>query len=176
MKMFLFARAVAIALALVAPLSLSISAAQDGENNPSEFSLTGFTDAARGLSFQRPKSWTQDSAFKDGVRFVGGDEWLELRVMNSAQAAAAYANGLALPSGETKLGVKPFKQGKLEAQVISSKATGKSSVTGKPVDLLIDRWVFSLAPGKLAVLTVSGPSRVFDWEGNRDMALSVRLK
>jgi hypothetical protein len=42
--------------------------------------------------------------------------------------------------------------------------------------LLTDRWVFSPRLGKLAVLTVTGPKKVFDWEGNRDMALSVRVK
>jgi hypothetical protein len=26
------------------------------------------------------------------------------------------------------------------------------------------------------VLTVTGPKKVFDWEGNRDMALSIRIK
>ena len=60
--------------------------------------------------------------------------------------------------------------------VLSTSAQGTSGVTGKPVSLLVDRWVFSPKAGQLAVLSVSGPSKVFDWEGNRDMALSLRLK
>lgn len=150
--------------------------AQGEPANPGEFTLTDYSDAARGVSFKRPTSWTQDAAFKDGVRFAGGDEWLTLQVIDSKQTATEYASSLALPAGETKVGVKPFKQGSFAAQVLSSKAMGKSGVTGKPIDLLTDRWVFSPKSGKLAVLTVTGPTKVFDWEGNRDMALSVRVK
>jgi hypothetical protein len=150
--------------------------AQGEAANPAEFTLTEFTDAARGWSFQRPSSWTQDSGFKDGIRFAGGDEWLTLQIMNSKQTPEQFTAGFAVQSGETKIGIKPFKQGKFSASVFSSSSTGKSSVTGKPTDLLTDRWVFSPKLGKLAVLTVTGPKKVFDWEGNRDMALSVRVK
>jgi hypothetical protein len=150
--------------------------AQGDENNPNEFTLTTFSDAARGWSFMRPASWSQDSDFKEGIRFVGGNEWLELRVINSGLGVQEYSNQFVLPKTETKIGSKAYKQGKFSAQVISSKTTGKSSVTGKILDLLVDRWVFSPATGKLAVLTVTGPTKVFDWEGNRDMAISVRVK
>jgi hypothetical protein len=150
--------------------------AQGDENNPNEFTLTTFSDAARGWSFMRPASWSQDSDFKEGIRFIGGNEWLELRVINSGLSMQEYSNQLVLPKTETKIGSKTYKQGKFSAQVISSKTTGKSSVTGKILDLLVDRWVFSPATGKLAVLTVTGPTKVFDWEGNRDMAISVRVK
>ena len=177
-------------LALAAPVSLAFAASptlQNGPNptltlaqgeaaNPAEFTLTDFTDTARGWSFKRPSSWTQDSSLKDGVRFAGGDEWLTLQVVDGKQNPEQYTSSLAVPAGEIKLGIKPFKQGKFSASVLSSSAAGKSSVTGKPTDLLVDRWVFSPKPGKLAVLAVAGPKKVFDWEGNRDMALSVRLK
>lgn len=148
----------------------------DGEANNGEFTLTAFSDLTKGLSFLRPSSWTQDTGYKEGVRFVGGDQWLTLQVLSSSENAQAYANAFRLPSDESKIGIKPFGQGKFSAQVVSSKSQGKSSVTGKPLELLTDRWVFSPAPGKLAVLTVTGPTKVFDWEGNRDMALSVKLK
>ena len=158
------------------PSRLEVLVAQDGENNPAEFTLTSFSDAARGWNFMRPSSWTQDLSFKDGVRFAGGDEWLEWRVVNTTLSPQEYVSKLALPKTETKVGIKAVKQGRLDAQVISSKTTGKSNVTAKPLELLTDRWVFSPAPGKLAVLTITGPSKVFDWEGNRDMALSLRVK
>jgi hypothetical protein len=144
--------------------------------NPAEFTLTDFRDAARGLSFKRPTSWTQDSSFKDGVRFVGGDEWLTLQVIDSKQTPEQYTSSFVVPSLETKIGIKPFKQGKFSASVLSSSTKGQSSVTGKATDLLTDRWVFAPKLGKLVILTVTGPKKVFDWEGNRDMALSVRLK
>ncbi len=163
---------VAIALLVVSPIAVR---AQEGAN-PTEFTLTDFTDATRGLSFKRPTSWTQDSGFKGGVRFAGGDEWLTLQVVDSTQTPEQYTSSFAVPSGETKIGVKPFKQGQFGASVLSSSASGKSGVTGKPTDLLTDRWVFAPKAGKLAVLTVTGPKKVFDWEGNRDMALSVRVK
>jgi hypothetical protein len=157
-----------------------ISAAQvqaQGEAaNPAEFTLTDFMDAARGWSFKRPTAWTQDSSFKDGIRFVGGGEWLTLRIVTSKQTPEQFTSSFTVSSGETKIGIKPFKQGKFSASVFSSSSMGKSSVTGKPTDLLTDRWVFSPKLGKLAILTVTGPKKVFDWEGNRDMALSVRVK
>jgi hypothetical protein len=144
--------------------------------NPTEFTLTDFTDAARGWSFKRPTSWTQDSSYKDGIRFAGGDEWLTLQIMDSKQTPEQFTSSFSVPSGETKIGIKPFKQGKFNASVFSSSSLGKSSVTGKPTDLLTDRWVFAPKLGKLAILTVTGPKKVFDWEGNRDMALSVRIR
>ena len=150
--------------------------AQGEAANPAEFTLTDFTDATRGWGFKRPTSWTQDSSFKDGVRFAGGDEWLTLRIIDGKQTPEQFTSSLAVPSGEIKIGIKLFKQGKFNASVFSSSGTGKSSVTGKPTNLLTDRWVFSPKLGKLAVLTVTGPKKVFDWEGNRDMALSVRVK
>ena len=157
-------------------LSLNGVQAQGEAANPAEFTLTDFTDTAQGWSFKRPTSWTQDSSFKDGIRFVGGDEWLTLRIIDGKQTPEQFTSSLAVPSGETKIGIKPFKQGKFNASVFSSSGTGKSSVTGKPTELLTDRWVFTPKLGKLAILTVTGPKKVFDWEGNRDMALSVRVK
>ena len=150
--------------------------AQGEAANPAEFTLSDFTDATRGWSFKRPTSWTQDSSFKDGIRFAGGDEWLTLRIIDSKQTPEQFTSSLAVPNGETKIAIKPFKQGKFSASVFSSSSIGKSSVTGKSTDLLTDRWVFSPKLGKLAILTVTGPKNVFDWEGNRDMALSVRIK
>jgi hypothetical protein len=150
--------------------------AQGEAANPAEFTLTDFSDVTRGWSFKRPTSWTQDSSFKDGIRFAGGDEWLTLQIIDSKQTPEQFTSSFSVPSGETKIGIKSFKQGKFSASVFSSSSMGKSSVTGKPTDLLTDRWVFSSKVGKLAVLTVMGPKKVFDWEGNRDMALSVRVK
>lgn len=144
--------------------------------NPAEFTLTDFSDAARGISFKRPTTWTQNLSFKDGVRFAGGDEWLTLQVIDSKQTPSNFSSGFKIPSLETKLAIKAFKQGKFSASVLSGSAKGQSSVTGKATDLLTDRWVFSPKVGKLVVLTVTGPKRVFDWEGNRDMALSIRIK
>jgi hypothetical protein len=150
--------------------------AQGEAANPAEFTLTYFTDATRGWSFKRPTSWTQDSGFKDGLRFAGGDEWLTLQIVNSKQTPEQFTSGFIVPSNESKIGIKPFKQGKFSASVFSSSSAGKSGVTGKPTELLTDRWVFSPKLAKLAILTVTGPKKVFDWEGNRDMALSVRIK
>ena len=158
------------------PIKPALTVAQGEAANPTEFTLTDFTDATRGISFKRPTSWTQDPSFKDGVRFAGGDEWLTLQVIEGKQTPEQYTASFAVPSGETKIGVKPFKQGKFGVSVFSSSASGKSSVTGKPTDLLTDRWVFAPKAGKLAILTVTGPKKVFDWEGNRDMVLSVRIK
>ena len=173
------------ALALVSPLAVAFAAApsappmfkaQAEGANPAEFTLTAFTDATRGWTFQRPTSWTQDATVRDAVRFNGGDESLELRVTDDKTVPKAYAAGFKLPALETKLGVKPFKVNRFSSFVISSKRSGSSVVTGKLTELLTDRWVFSPKSGKLAVLTVTGPTKVFDWEGNRDMALSVRVK
>ncbi len=178
-----------VTLTLAAPMALTLASsaglsvkpaapivAQGEGVNPAEFTLTAFSDAARGWSFQRPTSWSQDTTFKDGVRFAGGDEWLSLQVLDSKLTPAQYTSSLKAPVGETILGVKLFKQGAFNASVLSSASSGSSSVTGKPLELLTDRWVFAPKAGKLAVLSVTGPKRVFDWEGSRDMALSVRVK
>jgi len=157
------------------PGPLPLALAQEA-GNPAEFTLVQFQDADKGWSFARPGSWTQDPSFKGGVRFAGGDETLEWTVLSSTQTPAQYAAALPLTQGETKIGLKAFKQGGFSASVLSSKLLGQSAVTGKPLSVLRDRWVFSPAPGKLAVLGVQGPDKVFDWEGNRDMALSFRLK
>jgi hypothetical protein len=162
-----------VTIALISTVQVQ---AQGEAANPAEFTLTDFTDATRGLSFKRPTSWTQDSSFKDGIRFAGGDEWMTLQIVDSKQTPEQFTSSFTVPGGETKIGIKPFKQGKFNASVFSSSSLGKSSVTGKPTDLLTDRWVFSPKLGKLAILTVTGPKKVFDWEGNRDMALSVRVK
>jgi hypothetical protein len=162
--------------ATTALISPSWVQAQGEAANPAEFTLTDFTDAARGISFKRPTSWTQDSSFKEGIRFAGGDEWLTLQIIDSKQTPEQFTSSFSVPGGETKIGIKPFKQAKFSASVFSSSSLGKSSVTGKPTDLLTDRWVFSPKLGKLAILTVTGPKKVFDWEGNRDMVLSARVK
>jgi hypothetical protein len=162
---------------LLVGLTFSLVGIQAQEaTNPAEFTLTDFSDATRGISFKRPTSWTQDLRFKDGIRFAGGDEWLTLQVIDSKQTPSEYTSSFKISSLETKLTIKPFKQGKFTASVLSSSATGQSSVTGKATDLLTDRWVFTPKLGKLVVLTVTGPKKVFDWEGNRDMALSIRIK
>ena len=165
------------ALLVVSALTLAGQSARAQEAaNAAEFTLTEFRDTASGLSFKRPTSWTQDRTFKGGVRFAGGDEWLTVQLVRTAQTPQAYLAGLRLPVTEKSIGVKPFTQGSFSAQVQSSSAQGQSGVTGKPLSLLIDRWVFAPKAGQLAVLSVSGPQKVFDWEGNRDMALSLRLK
>lgn len=168
------ARIVGSVFTLVVLTGFAIKAQESA--NPAEFTLTDFSDAARGISFKRPTSWTQDLTFKDGIRFAGGDEWLTLQVIDSKQTSSDFTSGFKIPSLETKLAIKPFKQGKFSASVLSSGAVGQSSVTGKATDLLTDRWVFTPKLGKLVVLTVTGPKKVFDWEGNRDMALSIRVK
>ncbi len=144
--------------------------------NSTEFSLTKYADATRGWVFLRPTSWMQDNTFKTGLRFVGGDESLEWTVLNSTQTAAVYATAFLLPNTEIKIGAKPFTQGKFNAQVISSKSTAQSGVTSKTLNILIDRWVFSPAKGKIAMLKVLSPTKIFDWEGNRDMVLSFKFK
>jgi hypothetical protein len=168
---------IVLSLFVTTALTSSVQVQAQGEApNPAEFTLTDFTDATRGWSFKRPTSWTQDSGFKEGIRFAGGDEWLTLQIFSSKQTPEQFTSSFTVPSDESKIGIKPFKQGKFSASVFSSGSTGKSSVTGKPTELLTDRWVFSPKLGKLAILTVTGPKKVFDWEGNRDMVLSVRVK
>ncbi len=162
---------------LLVGLTFSLLGIQAQEaTNPAEFTLTDFSDLTRGISFKRPTTWTQDPSFKDGIRFAGGDEWLTLQVIDSKQTPSDFSSSFKIPSYETKLAIKPFKQGKFSASVLSSSAKGQSGVTGKATDLLTDRWVFAPKVGKLAMLTVTGPKKVFDWEGNRDMALSIRIK
>jgi hypothetical protein len=164
------------ALFVLSTMTLAPLAHAQEAANAAEFTLTDFRDASSGLSFKRPTSWTQNAAFKPGVRFEGGDEWLTVQLVKTVQTPQAYLATFKVPASEKAISTKPFKQGTFNALVQSSSAQGQSGVTGKPVSLHVDRWVFAPRAGQLAVLTVSGPQKVFDWEGNRDMALSLRLK
>ncbi len=79
-------------LVTTALISAAQVQAQGEATNPAEFTLTDFSDATRGWSFKRPTSWTQDSSFKNGIRFVGGDEWLTLQIITSKQTPEQFTS------------------------------------------------------------------------------------
>src|SRR5215208_644953 len=50
----------------------------EGEEGGVEAMLVTFSDAAQGFAVGYPSTWTQDKSFTNGVKFVGGDDWMTL--------------------------------------------------------------------------------------------------
>ena len=51
---------------------------EGGEEGGVEAMLITFSDAAQGFAIGYPSTWTQDTSFTNGVKFVGGDDWMTL--------------------------------------------------------------------------------------------------
>jgi len=62
-----------------------------------------------------------------------------------------------------------------DAIILGFEATGTSAVTGKTYTAHDERYYMPLADGRLAILTVAGPSSHYDREGVRDIALTFKV-
>lgn len=54
-----------------------------------EAALVTYADAAQGFSIGHPGTWTQDTTFTSGVKFVGGDDYMTLEFVTPSPAAVA---------------------------------------------------------------------------------------
>jgi hypothetical protein len=144
-------------------------------------SLVTYSDAAQGFAIGHPSTWTQDPAFKPGVKFAGGDDSLALEFVTAPSGVDAmmYAKNDVAAVGASFPG---FKQLSLAAStevatavVLSFEANGTSAVTGKAFAAHDERYYMPLADGRLAILTLTGPAAHYDREGFRDIALTFRL-
>lgn len=146
-----------------------------------EAALVTYADAAQQFSIGHPGPWTQDRSVTDGVRFVGGDHDLTITFARppAGMNALAYAQGdvAAVSSifpGYSQLSLAASTE-VTGATVLGFEADGTSSVTGKAFRAHNERYYMPLVDGRIAVLTVTGPTDQYDREGVRDIALTFKV-
>ena len=151
-----------------------------GEGGGVEAALVTYSDAAQGFAIGYPGPWTQDKSVTNGVRFVGGDDsmTLEFATLPAGTDAMTYAQNdvaavsAAFPSFK-QLGLAPSTEVK-DAIILGFEASGTSAVTGKSFTAHDERYYIPLTNGRIAILTVVGPSNHYDREGVRDIALTLK--
>ena len=152
-----------------------------GEAGGVEAALVTYSDASQGFSIGYPGPWTQDKSVTDGVKFVGGDDWMTLtfvtppagtEVMTYAQNDVANVSA-AFP-GFKQIDLKASTEVK-NAVILGFTADGTSAVTGKAFSAHDEIYYIPLADGRIAVLTVAGPENHYDREGVRDIALTLKV-
>ena len=152
--------------------------AQEGEGV--EVALVTYADSSQGFSVGYPGTWTQNPAVKDGVQFDGGDDRMRLEFVSAPDPSdpLAYAKSDLAALGGLFPGFKQLGLGASteveKAVVLGFEASGTSSVTGKTYTARGDRYYLPMQDGRLAILTVVGPSSHYDSEGVRDIALTLK--
>jgi hypothetical protein len=176
--------AMAIALAACGAKTANQPAGEAGGTGSEggvEAALITYSDAAQGFSIGHPGLWAQDTAYTNGVKFVGGDAWLTLAfvtlpagtdVMTYAQSDVATVTA-AFP-GFKQLGLAASTEVK-NAVILGFTANGTSTVTGKAFTAHNEIYYIQLTDGRIAVLTVVGPDNLYDQQGVRDIALTLKV-
>jgi len=161
----------------------TLPAVSNGEANSEggvEAALVTYSDAAQGFAIGHPGPWTQDTSFTNGVKFVGGDDWMKLEFVTppAGTDAMTYAQNDVVAVTANFPG---FKQMNLQASnevkdaiILGFTANGTSVVTGKAFTAHNERYYLPLADGRIAILTVVGPESHYDREGIRDIALTFK--
>jgi len=176
---------IAVIFILVLSLSACGSAAnkQTGETAGEggvEAALVNYTSADQGFTIGHPSTWTQDTSFTDGVKFVGGDDWMTLQFVTPSNGTdvMSYAKNDATLLNKSFTG---YQQINLTAStevknavVLGFSADGTSTITGKSFKAHNERYYIGQADGRIAVLTVVGPDNHYDREGVRDIALTLK--
>jgi hypothetical protein len=151
-----------------------------GEAGGVESALVTHSDSKLGFSIGRPANWSQDTGFATGVKYAGGDDsmTLEFATLAAGSTAMVYAQKDVAAVSASYAG---FKQVSLAAStevegaiVLGFEADGTSAVTGKTFRARDERYYMPLSGGRLAILTVTGPSNRYDREGVRDIALTFK--
>jgi predicted small secreted protein len=152
-----------------------------GEGGGVEAALVTYSDSAQGFAIGHPGPWTQDASVTQGVKFVGGGDSLTLEFVTppTATDAMTYAkNDVAAVSvafpGFKQLSLAASTEVK-DAVILGFEATGTSAVTGKTFSAHDERYYMPLSDGRIAILTVVGPSNHYDREGVRDIALTFKV-
>lgn len=153
----------------------------EGEEGGVEAALVTYADANQGFAIGHPGPWQQDATVKDGVKFSGGDSSMTLSFVTlpAGMDAMAYAqNDLAAVqeefSGFQQLSLAPSTEVR-DAIILGFEARGKSVVTGKEFTAHNERYYIPIGGDRLAVLTVVGPANLYDREGVRDIALTLKM-
>jgi hypothetical protein len=146
-----------------------------------EAALVTYSDSTQGFAIGHPGPWTQDVSFTNGVKFVGGDDYMTLELVTppAGTDAMTYAQSdvsavsAAFPNFK-QLSLAPSTEVK-NAIILGFTADGKSAVTGKTFTAYNEIYYMPLADGRIAVLTVVGPESHYDQQGVRDIALTFQL-
>ena len=146
-----------------------------------EAALVTYSDSAQGFAIGHPGPWTQDTTFTNGVKFVGGDDYMTLEFVTppaGTDAMTYVQNDVAAVTaafpGFKQLSLAPSTEVK-NAIILGFTADGKSAVTGKTFTAHNERYYMPLADGRIAILTVVGPENHYDREGVRDIALTFQV-
>jgi hypothetical protein len=161
----------------------TLAAVANGEGGEGgvEAALVTYADSAQGFAIGHPGPWTQDTTITNGVKFVGGDDWMTLEFVTPPAGTDAMtyatndvANVSAAFPGFQQLSLAPSTEVQ-DAVILGFSADGTSAVTGKAFKAHDERYYIPLAGGRLAVLTVAGPENHYDREGVRDIALTLKV-
>ena len=161
----------------------TLPAVNNGEGGEGgvEAALVTYSDSAQGFAIGHPGTWTQDTSFTNGMKFVGGDDYMTVEfvtppagtdAMTYAQSDVAAVTA-AFP-GFKQIDLKASTEVK-DAIILGFNADGKSAVTGKNFTAHNERYYMPLADGRIAILTVVGPENHYDSEGVRDIALTFKM-
>lgn len=166
--------------AAVQPTLPAVANGEAGGEGGVEAALVTYADAKQGFAIGHPGPWTQDTSVTDGAKFVGGDDSMTVSIVTppTGMDAMRYAKAdettlqTSFP-GFKQVGLAPSTEIK-NALVQGFEAAGTSAVTGKAYLARADRYYMPMADGRIAVLTVIGPSNHYDREGVRDIALTFK--
>ena len=179
-------------LVLVLALSACGSSASSGNGQPAvalggenggeggvEAALVTYSDSVQGFAIGHPGPWTQDVSFTNGVKYVGGDDWMTLEFVTGTDAMTYAQNDVpavsaAFPSFKQLGDIKASTEVK-NAIILGFTSDGTSAVTGKAFTAHNERYYMPLADGRIAILTVYGPESHYDREGVRDIALTFKV-
>lgn len=153
--------------------------AGEGGEGGVEAALVTYSDSTQGFAIGHPGPWTQDTAFTNGVKFVGGDDWMTLEFVASTDALTYAKSDVAAVAaafpGFKQLGDITASTEVKNAIILGFTSDGKSAVTGKTFTAHNERYYMPLADGRIAILTVYGPENHYDREGVRDIALTFKV-
>ena len=151
---------------------------ENGGEGGVEAALVTYSDSAHGFAIGHPGPWTQDTTFTNGVKFVGGDDWMTLEFVTGTDAMTYAKNDVSAVTaafpGFKLIDVHASTEIK-NAIILGFTSDGKSAVTGKTFTAHNERYYMPLADGRIAILTVYGPENHYDREGVRDIALTFQV-
>lgn len=158
-----------------------VAPAGEGGEGGVEAALVTYSDSTQGFAIGHPGTWTQDISFTNGMKFVGGDDYMTVEFVTPSAGtdAMTYAQNdvpavtAAFP-GFKQIDLKASTEVK-DAIILGFNADGKSTVTGKAFTAHNERYYMPLADGRIAILTVVGPENHYDREGVRDIALTFKM-
>jgi hypothetical protein len=162
--------------------SISSNNSEIGGEGGVEAALVIYSDATQGFAIGHPGTWSQDTTFTNGVKFIGGDDWMTLEFASLAAGtdAMTYVKGdVAVISsqyaGFKQIGTINASTEVKNAIILGFNSDGVSTVTGKNFTAHNERYYMPLSDGRIAILTVYGPENHYDREGVRDIALTFKL-